>query len=113
MILTFLKSLFTSRSEKKHDDTFVSDRLKENKRLSKELKVENACDLYISDRLVEFIKTFEGFSSAVYLCPAGKKTIGYGHVTNDVSDVTITESSAEFLLRSDLFKIRRKHQNYY
>lgn len=27
-----------------------------------------------------FIKSFEGFQSHVYLCPAGYKTIGYGHV---------------------------------
>ena len=108
MILTFLKSLFISRGAKKQEkldknsNTYVSDIL------NRALKVENSCDLYISDRVVEFIKTFEGFSSSVYLCPAGKKTIGFGHVVNDASDVTITESSAEFLLRSDLFKIRRR-----
>jgi lysozyme len=103
-IFNFLKEILIRDSE-----TFVSDSLKENGELTKTLKkIENTCDLYISDRLVEFIKTFEGFSKAVYLCSAGKKTIGYGHVINDASLATITESSAEFLLRSDLFKIRRR-----
>lgn len=29
---------------------------------------------------LDLIKRFEGFSSTVYLCPAGIPTIGYGHV---------------------------------
>lgn len=132
IILKFLKSLFTSKNKKikdvidketklaiqrmvdrvngKHitdNNTFVSDRLKENIELSKTLKTENNNELYISERLIEFIKTHEGFSSTVYTCAGGKKTIGYGHVVND-STQTMSETSAEFLLKTDLFKIRRR-----
>jgi len=32
------------------------------------------------DTLKEEIKTHEGFVPKVYLCPLGKKTIGYGHL---------------------------------
>jgi lysozyme len=105
-IVATIKQKIKSR-QKKSD--FVSDRLKENIELANQLKNENSnCDLYISDRLVEFIKTFEGFSRTIYICPAGKRTIGYGHVVTDSSDMSITENSAEFLLKSDLFRIRRK-----
>lgn len=34
----------------------------------------------ISDYGLELIKKFESFREEVYLCPAGKRTIGYGHV---------------------------------
>lgn len=33
-----------------------------------------------SDNAVQMIKNFEGLSTKAYLCPAGHKTIGYGHV---------------------------------
>lgn len=133
IILEFLKNLFTSKNKKpkntidekstfsiqrmvdrvndKHitdNNTLVSDRLKENIELSKTLKPENNNELYISERLIEFIKTQEGFKATVYTCAGGKKTIGYGHVVTDSSVQTITQNSAEFLLQSDLFKIRRK-----
>jgi len=105
-IIATIKQKIKSR-QKKSD--FVSDRLKENIELATQLKNENSnCDLYISDRVVDFIKTFEGFSKTIYICPAGKRTIGYGHVVNDSSVTSITENSAEFLLKSDLFRIRRK-----
>jgi lysozyme len=29
---------------------------------------------------IDFIKKYEGFSAKIYLCPAGKPTIGYGHL---------------------------------
>ena len=133
IILEFFKKLFTPRNKRikgtidketklsiqrvvdkvndKHiadKSTFVSDRLKENIELSKTLKHENNNELYISERLIEFIKMHEGFSPTVYTCAGGKKTIGYGHVVTDSSVQTITQNSAEFLLQSDLFKIRRK-----
>ena len=34
----------------------------------------------ISQKGIELIKKFEGFSNTPYRCPAGKMTIGYGHV---------------------------------
>lgn len=33
----------------------------------------------LSPKGLDLIKDFEGFSSSVYICPAGHKTIGYGH----------------------------------
>ena len=33
-----------------------------------------------TDRGIALIKEHEGFGATAYLCPAGKKTIGYGHV---------------------------------
>lgn len=52
---------------------------------------------------VQFIKSYEGFRSHVYVCPAGVPTIGYGH-TKGVTLLTspVTEAEAEKLLREDL-----------
>ena len=38
---------------------------------------------HITDEGIELIKRFEGFSSSIYICPAGYPTIGYGHVVRD------------------------------
>lgn len=35
--------------------------------------------MVITDSLKDLIKKHEGFSNHVYLCPAGKRTIGWGH----------------------------------
>lgn len=52
---------------------------------------------------VDLIKMYEGFSSKVYICPAGYKTIGYGHlVRNDESFDEISKEEAEQILISDL-----------
>ncbi|MFN5351138.1 MAG: lysozyme [Alphaproteobacteria bacterium] len=54
---------------------------------------------------IEIIKHFEGFSSTPYLCPAGYKTIGYGHLikaNENFTSITLTE--AEELLIKDLRK---------
>lgn len=32
---------------------------------------------------IDLIKTFEGFSSTVYICPAGWPTVAYGHLVTD------------------------------
>lgn len=60
--------------------------------------------MYISDKGIDLIKNFEGFSSVAYLCPAGKTTIGYGHTFKIASQIQtcITELGAEDLLKSDL-----------
>ena len=57
-----------------------------------------------SEQGVALIKQFEGFSPQLYLCPAGKMTIGYGHVVQAgecFSDV-IDEARAHDLLIADL-----------
>jgi len=57
----------------------------------------------ISEKGINFIKSFEGFSSTIYLCPAGYKTIGYGHLIKKHKNFTsITESEALELLKKDI-----------
>jgi len=57
---------------------------------------------HITQEGLNLIKHFEGFSPAVYTCPAGYATIGYGHlITKDESFKSITEDAAQELLRID------------
>ncbi len=59
--------------------------------------------MHISERGIALLKQFEGFSAAAYLCPAGKRTIGYGHVMHEGDDVAaISEIAAENLLKQDI-----------
>jgi len=55
---------------------------------------------------IDLIKEFEGFSAKAYICPAGKATIGYGHVVlpseKHLLTGSITNEEAERLLKSDL-----------
>lgn len=52
------------------------------------------------------IKTFEGFSSKVYLDIAGYPTVGYGHLIKEgeAFPFGVSESEGEALLKIDLFK---------
>jgi lysozyme len=57
---------------------------------------------------IDLIKRFEGFSSTVYICPAGYPTIGYGHLVRpDESYAEISETEAEELLRQDVESAER------
>lgn len=58
----------------------------------------------ISQNGLEFIKKYEGFKSKPYICPAGKPTIGYGHVisTHEQFNTAITEKDADRILLNDL-----------
>jgi lysozyme len=59
----------------------------------------------ISKNGIELIKTYEGFSAKIYLCPAGKLTIGYGHLVQNAekfSPAGITDDFAEILLKQDV-----------
>jgi len=52
---------------------------------------------------LDLIKKFEGFEPKKYECPAGKATIGYGHVIKKGESFTkLTEKAAEGLLAEDL-----------
>lgn len=61
-----------------------------------------------SDKGLDLIKSFEGFSSAPYLCPANVATIGYGSTRYadgtkvTLQDKTITEAEAVALLAKTL-----------
>lgn len=61
-----------------------------------------------SEKGLDLIKQFEGFKDYVYMCPAGKPTIGYGHVI-DSKLVALTKAAprmtrekAEQLLKNDV-----------
>ena len=57
---------------------------------------------------IDLIKRFEGFSSTVYICPAGYPTIGYGHLVRLGESYTeISETEAEELLRKDVESAER------
>ncbi len=51
---------------------------------------------------IGLIKEFEGFRSRPYICPAGKKTIGYGHILSDSKLDNISQDYATKLLQLDL-----------
>jgi len=56
----------------------------------------------------ELIRAFEGLRLITYYCPAGKRTIGYGHVLEEGSKVAdqISSDIAEKLLEEDIEKSR-------
>lgn len=59
-----------------------------------------------SDRALNLIKKYESFANKTYLCPSGKKTIGYGtridYHPELKKNTCITEKKATELLRKDL-----------
>ncbi len=59
---------------------------------------------HVTARGLNLIKQFEGFSSIVYMCPAGYPTIGYGHLVKSGEDFGggINRQQAELLLRRDV-----------
>ena len=57
----------------------------------------------ISDNGLDLIKKFEGFRPNIYLCPAGKPTIGYGHCIGEHERFDmVSPEEADTLLRSDV-----------
>ena len=58
-------------------------------------------DLSTSTKGKIFIKQYESCKLNAYVCPAGKKTIGFGHVVTDDLE-TITHIQAEKLFNSDI-----------
>jgi lysozyme len=58
-----------------------------------------------SHQAIDLIKRFEGFSATPYRCPAGKLTIGYGHVITMREEYTyppLAEEDAKRILAADL-----------
>lgn len=67
----------------------------------------------ISKQGLELIKKYEGFKGKRYLCPAGKWTIGYGHVLRNGEDFEeINELQAEELLRQDIIHAENAVNSY-
>ncbi|MDX2074717.1 MAG: lysozyme [Alphaproteobacteria bacterium] len=66
--------------------------------------------MQISARGTDLIERYESFAAKPYICPAGKLTVGYGHVIlakeKGHYDSGITELEAERLLLTDVAKAR-------
>ena len=59
-----------------------------------------------SKKGIELIKQFEGFSPVPYLCPAGKMTIGYGHVIEANPFLKrVTREEAEAILWQEIKRV--------
>jgi Phage-related lysozyme (muraminidase) len=50
----------------------------------------------------ELVKRFEGFRSKAYLCPAGIRTVGYGHTLGVGANAFLSEPEAAAVLDADL-----------
>jgi len=63
----------------------------------------------MTERCVELVKKFEGFSDYPYRCPAGYLTIGYGKVIYPKMkiEIPLSKEKAEELLIEDLLKIEK------
>lgn len=61
--------------------------------------------LKISPTGLALIQQFEGFRAKPYLCPAGKLTVGYGHVVlpRDKFSYPLSKEQANNLLVNDVF----------
>jgi GH24 family phage-related lysozyme (muramidase) len=59
---------------------------------------------HITQEGLDLIKHHEGYSSQIYICPAGYPTIGYGHLILSHEDFSngITKKQAEDILRQDV-----------
>ncbi len=61
-----------------------------------------------SDRGIALVKEFEGLSREVYLCPAGKPTVGYGHLIKSSE----TASFANGVTQKQALEILEKDADY-
>ena len=61
------------------------------------------------DFAIQLIKHFEGFRAHPYLCPAGLKTVGYGHVmeASFALPLPLSPHDGEALLAQDVACMRR------
>ncbi len=67
----------------------------------------------ISQRGLSLIQRYEGFSSTVYRCPAGRRTIGYGHMLTPGENFTrMSQEEAQNLLRQDVQSAENVIQRY-
>ena len=66
---------------------------------------------HITQRGLDLICRFEGFSPVIYICPAGYPTIGYGHLITEANKEQflddIDELEALDLLRGDVARAER------
>lgn len=63
---------------------------------------------HVTQRGLDLIKHHEGFRPRAYLCPAGKLTIGYGHVILPHERLsTVSQAEAEVILSIDVEKAEK------
>lgn len=60
-----------------------------------------------SNKGIELIKKYEGFSLKAYQCPAGVWTVGYGHTKGVKPWTVVTKAQAEQCLREDVLAAER------
>jgi len=64
--------------------------------------------MVLTEKGLELIKMFEGFSATPYLCEAGYRTIGYGHVIRLGENLqNVTETEATVILLRDIANAER------
>lgn len=61
--------------------------------------------LLMIERAEKMIQRHEGLRHFVYMCPAGKYTIGYGRNIDPAGGKGISTKEAEYLLQNDLSRI--------
>lgn len=63
----------------------------------------------LSQKGLDLIKSFEGFSHVTYICPGGYRTIGYGHLMRDDEDYPhgISKFEAEQMLGLEVRQAER------
>ncbi len=66
----------------------------------------------ISQKAIDFIKSYEKFKDTAYPCPAGVWTIGYGHTKGVKQGDKITEKQARAYLAQDIAIIEKAISNY-
>lgn len=55
-----------------------------------------------SEKAYSLIRQFEGLKLTAYRCPAGVRTVGYGHTSGVVPGMIITKEQAEEFLKQDI-----------
>jgi len=55
-----------------------------------------------SEKAYSLIRRFEGLRLTAYRCPAGVWTVGYGHTSGVVPEMTITKERATEFLKQDI-----------
>ena len=73
------------------------------------LPTAGSVEMTPSPAALTLIKHFEGFRAEPYFCPAGKKSVGFGHVIgpDDHLPKTLSLDQADHLLRHDLESLSR------
>ena len=63
--------------------------------------------MHASPEAISLIKRFESLRLEAYLCPAGVRTIGWGHTAGVQPGQVITAEEAENLLRQDIEQVEK------